>query len=37
MTTSALERQDAMWVAVDHGRHAIVDFLVARAQGSLRP
>ncbi len=30
MQSSALERQDAMWVAVDHGRHAIVDFLVKR-------
>ncbi len=29
--SSALERYDAMWVAVDHGRHAIVDFLVKRA------
>lgn len=34
MQSSALERCDAMWVAVDHGRHAIVDFLVKRASGS---
>lgn len=34
MQSSALERYDAMWVAVDHGRHAIVDFLVKRASGS---
>ena len=34
MQSSALERYDALWVAVDHGRHAIVDFLVKRASGS---
>lgn len=34
MQSSALERCDALWVAVAHGRHAIVDFLVKRASGS---
>lgn len=34
MQSSALERYDTLWVAVDHGRHAIVDFLVKRASGS---
>ena len=34
MQSSALERHDALWIAVDHGRHAIVDFLVKRASGS---
>ncbi len=34
MQSSALERYDALWVAVDHGRHAIVDFLVKRASSS---
>jgi ankyrin repeat protein len=34
MQSSALERYDALWVAVDHGRHAIVDFLVKRPRGS---
>ena len=34
MQSSTLERYDALWVAVDHGRHAIVDFLVKRASGS---
>jgi hypothetical protein len=34
MQSSSLERYDAMWVAVDHGRHVIVDFLVKRASGS---
>lgn len=34
MQSSALERYDALWVAVDHGRHAIVDFLVKRASDS---
>jgi ankyrin repeat protein len=34
MQSSALERYDALWVAVDHGRHVIVDFLVKRASGS---
>jgi len=33
MRSSALERYDALWVAVDHGRHAIVDFLVKRTGG----
>lgn len=30
METSSLERQDALWVAIAHGRHAIVDFLTKR-------
>ncbi len=34
MQSSALERFDALWVAVAHGRHAIVDFLVKRARSS---
>jgi len=34
MQSSALERYDALWIAVDHGCHAIVDFLVKRAKGS---
>jgi len=34
MQSSALETYDAMWVAVDNGRHAIVDFLVKRASAS---
>ena len=34
MQSSALERYDALWVAVDHGRHAIVDFLVKCAKDS---
>ena len=34
MQSSALERYDALWIAVDHGRHAIVDFLVKRASDS---
>lgn len=34
MQSSALERYDALWIAVDHGRHAIVDLLVKRASGS---
>lgn len=34
MPSSALERYDALWVGVDHGRHAIVDFLVKRASGA---
>lgn len=34
MQSSALERYDALWVAVDHERHAIDDFLVKRASGS---
>ena len=37
MHSSALERQDAMWVAVNHGRHAIVDFLVKRTYGMPAP
>ena len=32
MESSSLDRQDAMWVAVGHGRHHIVDFLVKRAR-----
>lgn len=34
MQSSSLERFDALWVAVDHGRHAIVDFLVKSTGGS---
>ena len=34
MPSSALESYDAMWVAVDHGRHAIVEFLVKRSSVS---
>jgi ankyrin repeat protein len=34
MQSSAFQRYDAMWVAVDHGRHAIVDFLMKRASSS---
>jgi hypothetical protein len=30
MQSSAMDRQDAMWVAVSHGRHSIVDYLVKR-------
>jgi hypothetical protein len=30
MESSSLDRQDAMWVAVSHGRHAIVNYLVRR-------
>lgn len=32
MESSSLDRQDAMWVAIQHGRHAVVDFLVKRAR-----
>lgn len=32
MQSSSLERFDGLWVAVDHGRHAIVDFLTNRFQ-----
>ena len=34
MQSSALESYDALWVGVDHGRHAIVDYLVKRASDS---
>lgn len=34
MQPSALERYDALWVAVDHRRHAIVDFLSKRLTAS---
>ncbi|MFM2056790.1 MAG: hypothetical protein RLY71_1175 [Pseudomonadota bacterium] len=34
MQLSSLERQDALWIAIGYGRHAIVDFLVKRAQES---
>ena len=37
MQTTELERQDALWVAIGYGRHAIVDFLVKSAHGSPRP
>ncbi len=30
MQSSSLERQDALWVAIAHGRHAVVDFLTKR-------
>jgi len=30
MPPSALERFDALWVAIDHGRHAIVSYLMDR-------
>ncbi|WP_210546106.1 ankyrin repeat domain-containing protein [Rhodoferax sp. PAMC 29310] len=36
MQSSSLERQDALWVAIAHGRHAIVDFLTKRRQRSPR-
>ncbi len=32
MQSSALDRQDAMWIAVGYGRHAIVDYLIKRAK-----
>lgn len=32
MQSSALERFDALWVAVDHGRHTIVSYLMERLQ-----
>lgn len=31
MQSSALDRQDALWIAVSHGRHAIVDYLTRHA------
>jgi ankyrin repeat protein len=34
MQSSALESYDALWVGVDHGRHAIVDFLMKRVSDS---
>jgi len=34
MVSSSLDRQDAMWVAASHGRHAIVDILRAYASPS---
>ena len=34
MQSSALEKYDALWIGVDHGRHVIVDFLVKRASDS---
>lgn len=30
--SSALDRQDAMWIAVGYGRHAIVDYLIKRTK-----
>lgn len=30
MQSSSLERYDALWVAVDHGRHSIVNYLTER-------
>lgn len=32
MKSSSLERQDALWVAIAYGRHAVVDFLTKRSQ-----
>ena len=32
--SSAFETYDALWVGVNYGRHAIIDFLVKRASGS---
>jgi ankyrin repeat protein len=32
MESSSLEHQDAMWVAVSHGRHAIVEHLMRRGR-----
>lgn len=32
MQSSSLERQDALWVAIAYGRHAVVDFLTKRLQ-----
>lgn len=32
MESSSLDRQDAMWVAVSHGRHAIVERLMRRGR-----
>lgn len=29
--SSSLDRKDALWVAVQYGRHAVVDFLIKRA------
>lgn len=31
MQSSSLERHDALWIAVSHGRHAIVNYLTQRA------
>ena len=30
MAPSSLERFDALWVAIDHGRHAIAAYLMER-------
>jgi ankyrin repeat protein len=32
MQSSSLDRQDAMWVAVSHSRHAIVEYLMRQGQ-----
>lgn len=32
MQSSALESQDAMWIAVAYGRHAVVDYLIDRGK-----
>jgi ankyrin repeat protein len=36
MPPSSLERFDALWVAIDHGRHAIVSYLMGRETQSLQ-
>ncbi|PTD97578.1 ankyrin repeat domain-containing protein [Pseudothauera lacus] len=33
MPPNSLERFDALWVAIDHGRHAIVSYLMEREKG----
>lgn len=33
MQSSALDRQDAMWLAVGYGNHAIVEYLIGRTKG----
>lgn len=39
MSPSTLERFDALWVAIDHGRHAIVSYLLGREKrsGTIQP
>ena len=34
MSPSSLERFDALWVAIDHGRHSIVSYLMEREKQS---
>lgn len=36
MPPSSLERFDALWVAIDHGRHAIVSYLMDREKQSVQ-